>query len=71
MPTLEERKMEKAEDLRQRLEARTRELGISYTFAQYMEMMETYLLKLELRVKQLEEKCDLNRDELEPSTNNE
>lgn len=60
MPTLEERKTESIEDLRERLEAKTRELGISYTFAQYMELMETYLLKLELRVERLEEKCDLD-----------
>jgi hypothetical protein len=60
MPTLEERKTETAKELRDRIEARTRELGISYTFAQYMELMETYLLKLELRVERLEEKCDLD-----------
>ncbi len=60
MPTLEERKTETAEELRDRLEARTRELGISYTFSQYMELMETYLLKLELRVERLEEKCGID-----------
>jgi len=64
MPTLEERKMESTEDLRDRLEARTRELGITYTFSQYMEMMETYLLKLEQRVKRLEENCNLSSDDI-------
>ncbi|ACN13788.1 hypothetical protein HRM2_06740 [Desulforapulum autotrophicum HRM2] len=64
MPTLEERKTESVEDLRERLESKTRELGISYTFAQYMELMETYLLKLELRVERLEEKCGLDCGDL-------
>ena len=64
MPTLEERKMESAEDLRDRLEARTRELGITYTFSQYMEMMETYLLKLEQRVTRLEGKCNISSDDI-------
>ena len=64
MPTLEERKMESTEDLRDRLEARTSELGITYTFSQYMEMMETYLLKLEMRVKRLEEKCNVSSDDI-------
>jgi glutamate-1-semialdehyde aminotransferase len=64
MPTLEERKMESTEDLRDRLEARTRELGITYTFSQYMEMMETYLLKLEQRVKRLEENCNVSSDDI-------
>ena len=64
MPTLEERKMESADDLRDRLEARTRELGITYTFSQYMEMMETYLLKLEQRVTRLEGKCNISSDDI-------
>ena len=64
MPTLEERKMESTDDLRDRLEARTRELGITYTFSQYMEMMETYLLKLEQRVTQLEGKCNISSDDI-------
>ncbi len=64
MPTLEERKMESTGDLRDRLEARTRELGITYTFSQYMEMMETYLLKLEQRVKRLEENCNISSEDL-------
>ena len=64
MPTLEERKMESTDDLRDRLEARTRELGITYTFSQYMEMMETYLLKLEQRVKRLEENCNVSSDDI-------
>lgn len=64
MPTLEERKMESTGDLRDRLEARTRELGITYTFSQYMEMMETYLLKLEKRVKRLEENSNINSEDI-------
>ena len=64
MPTLEERKMESDKELRARIDARTRELGITHTFSNYVEMMETYLLKLELRVKQLEEHCNIDSDEL-------
>jgi ribose 1,5-bisphosphokinase PhnN len=54
MPTLEERSRESAEELNQRLEAKTLEMGITYTFAQYLEQMETYLLQLEKRVRTLE-----------------
>ncbi len=56
MPTLEERSNESPENLRQRLESKTLEMGISYTFAQYLDQMETYLLQLESRVKELEDK---------------
>lgn len=54
MPTLEERLRETQGELNQRLEARTLEMGITYTFSQYLEQMETYLLALEKRVKTLE-----------------
>jgi hypothetical protein len=54
VPTLEERQNENAEDLNQRLEAKTMEMGITHTFAQYLEQMETYLLQLEQRVSTLE-----------------
>lgn len=54
MPTLEERSTESEESLNQRLEAKTLEMGISFTFARYLEQMETYLLQLETRVKTLE-----------------
>ena len=54
MPTLEERSSESAEDLKSRLEGKTRELGITYSFAQYLEQMELYLLELEKRVATLE-----------------
>ncbi len=54
MPTLEERQSESQEDLTHRLEARTRELGITYSFAHYLEQMENYLLELEKRVSTLE-----------------
>lgn len=56
MPTLEERIQETGEELHQRLEARTLEMGITYTFSQYLEQMESYLLALEKRVKLLEAK---------------
>ena len=60
MPTLEERSNENPENLRQRLESKTLEMGITYTFAQYLDQMETYLLQLESRVKELEDNNDLN-----------
>ncbi len=54
MPTLEQRNSETPEDLTLRLEGRTKELGITYTFARYLEQMEIYLLELERRVASLE-----------------
>ncbi len=54
MPTLEERLNENQEELKQRIEARTLEMGVTHTFAQYLEQMETYLLELEQRVATLE-----------------
>lgn len=56
MPTLEERANETPEELEKRLEARTVEMGITYTFSMYLEQMETYLLQLERRVRELENK---------------
>ena len=56
MPTLEERSNESPEELNARLEAKTLEMGITFTFAQYLEQMETYLLQLEKRVQELEAK---------------
>ena len=58
MPTLEERQKESRADLGQRLDAKTLEMGITHTFAQYLEQMETYLLQLENRVKTLEERLE-------------
>lgn len=55
MPTLEERAKETPEELNLRLETRTNEMGITYSFARYLEDLEIYLLQLERRVKQLEE----------------
>ena len=57
MPTLEERSNETEKQLRARLEKRTIEMGITYSFAEYLEMMEKYLLQLERRVKELEDKA--------------
>lgn len=54
MPTLEERANESQEELHQRIEAKTLEMGVTFTFAQYLEQMETYLLQLEKRVQTLE-----------------
>lgn len=59
MPTLEERSNESPEELRYRLEGKTKELAITYSFAQYLEQMERYLLELEKRVSVLENE---NRD---------
>lgn len=58
MPTLEERLNESQEQKNQRIEGKTLEMGITYTFAQYLEQMETYLLQLEQRVKSLEQQID-------------
>lgn len=59
MPTLEERENETEKQLRARLEKRTVEMGITYSFAEYLEMMEKYLLQLERRVKELEDKAGI------------
>ncbi len=56
MPTLEERNKEAEEDLKIRVEQRTLEMGITYSFSEYIESMEKYLLKLEKRVETLEKK---------------
>ncbi len=58
MPTLEERQNESKEELNSRLESKTLEMGITYTFAQYLESMETYLLHMEQRVKTLEKQLE-------------
>ncbi|MCP3875360.1 MAG: hypothetical protein GY699_19675 [Desulfobacteraceae bacterium] len=58
MPTIEERSKENQAELNQRIEAKTLEMGITYSFAQYLEHLETYLLQLEKRVKDLEAKND-------------
>lgn len=54
MPTLDERARESQQELNERLEAKTIEMGITLTFARYLEQMETYLLQLEKRVQDLE-----------------
>ena len=59
MPTLEEREAETPEQLAQRLDAKKAELGITHSFAHYIEQMENYLLRLERRVKALEEHCKI------------
>ncbi len=58
MPTLEERSQEGSEEKEQRLDEKTIEMGITLTFAKYLEQMEIYLLQLEKRVKDLETQCD-------------
>ena len=60
MPTLEERANESPDELAARLESKTIELGVTHTFARYLEQMEIYLLQLERRVQALEEKKDSN-----------
>ncbi len=65
MPTLEERSKETQEERNQRVEAKTLEMGITYTFAQYLEQLETYLLQLEKRVKTLEARNGINSSDSE------
>ena len=62
MPTLEERIAETQEEQDLRLNLKSIELGITHSFAKYVEMMETYILKLERRVKRLEESHNLDSD---------
>lgn len=66
MPTLEERAEESARDLRTRLAARMDELKVTRSMANYIEMMEIYLLKLERRVARLEENHGLDPEDLFP-----
>ena len=56
MPTLNEREKETDEELQRRVERRTLEMGITYSFSEYIESMEKYLLTLETRVDELEKK---------------
>ena len=56
MPTLEERNKETEDEFRRRIEQRTLEMGITYSFSEYIEQMEKYLLALENRVEILEQK---------------
>lgn len=56
MPTLAEKNKETEEDIKKRVEQRTLEMGITYSFSQYIEAMEKYLLTLEDRVEMLEKK---------------
>ncbi len=58
MPTLEDRQSESPEDLKKRLETKTLEMGITHTFAKYLEQMEIYLLQMERRVKTLEDQLE-------------
>ncbi len=68
MPTLDERTNESTEERNQRLEAKTLEMGITHTFAQYLEQMETYLLALEKRVQTLEAQNSGTPDPIVPIT---
>ena len=56
MPTLRERETETEEEFKRRIEQRTLEMGITYSFSEYIESMEKYLLTLESRVEGLEKK---------------
>lgn len=56
MPTLEERMVESIEDLEARLIEREEMLEISPQMSEYIEMLESYLLKLEERVVRMERK---------------
>ncbi|SLM32427.1 conserved hypothetical protein [Desulfamplus magnetovallimortis] len=63
MPTLEERAAESQAQLKKRLKARTKEFGVTNDFAEYIEMMEKYLLTLERRVKRLENRHNFHSDD--------
>ncbi len=54
MPTLEERNEETKEDLKKRITEKQKSLDISAGMANYIELMERYLLSLERRVNKLE-----------------
>ena len=54
MPTLEERNEETKEDLKKRIVEKQKTLDISAGMANYIELMERYLLRLERRVNKLE-----------------
>jgi hypothetical protein len=58
MPTLEERMVESIEDLEARLIERAEVFEISPKMAEYIEMMEQYLLKLEERVVSMERRLN-------------
>ncbi|MCK5098589.1 MAG: hypothetical protein KAR45_10835 [Desulfobacteraceae bacterium] len=58
MPTLRERETETEEEFKRRIEQRTLEMGITYSFSEYIESMEKYLLTLETRVDELENKLN-------------
>ncbi|MFH1152541.1 MAG: hypothetical protein V1793_01895 [Pseudomonadota bacterium] len=64
MPTLEEREAESPAALKKRLRLRMEELGINDAFAEYMEMMEIYLLKIERRMARLETRHNLDSDDI-------
>lgn len=59
MPTLEERQKETQAEKHIRIEQRTVAMGITYSFSEYIDMMEQYILELEQRVKTLEKRLDL------------
>jgi len=55
LPTLEERQNESKEERDRRIEAKTVQMGITHSFAEYLEQMEIYLLQMEKRVHALED----------------
>ncbi|MCK5310606.1 MAG: hypothetical protein KAJ62_00755 [Desulfobacteraceae bacterium] len=58
MPTLAERNKETEAELKRRIEQRTLEMGITYSFSEYIESMQKYLLLLENRVDMLEKRLN-------------
>ncbi len=58
MPTLEERQRETYEELQGRLVEREYDFEISPKMAEYIELMETYLLQLERRVLKMESQLE-------------
>jgi hypothetical protein len=64
MPTLEERAAETPAALKKRLKQRMEEFGINDAFAEYMEMMEIYILKMERRMARLETRHNLDPEDI-------
>ena len=64
MPTLEERAAESSAALKKRLKERRETLEVNEAFAEYIEMMEVYLLRLERRMARLEARHNLDSDDI-------
>ncbi len=54
MPTLDSSNTETKEEVMDRIERRALEMGITYSFSEYIDNLEDYLFTLEERVRKLE-----------------